>query len=77
MKTYDNYAVADAIERYIHSKRDREMLKRHLIDNDSIVTLADDYDLTYRRAWDIINDGRNVISEYVELQNYVSCETTA
>ena len=68
MGTYDNYEVAEAIDRYIHSKRDREMLKRHLIDNDPISKLADEYDLTYRRAWDVINGGREIISGYVNFK---------
>ena len=45
---YTNSSVARIIDEYIHSERDRAILKRRLIDGVSIERLAEDFDRSPR-----------------------------
>ena len=67
MKTYDNYEAADAIERYIHSERDRAILKMWLIDGDSVIKIADKCGLSYRYTWALIKKGKDILSNFISL----------
>ena len=43
------------IDEWIHSERDRAMLKRHLLDCISIQQLAEDFDLSWVQAQHILH----------------------
>ena len=45
---YTNSAVARVIDEYIHSERDRAIIKRRLIDGVSIERLAEEFDRSPR-----------------------------
>jgi hypothetical protein len=45
---YTNSAVARIIDEYIHSERDRAIIKRRLIDGISIERLAEEFDRSPR-----------------------------
>ena len=45
---YTNSAVARVIDEYIHSERDRAIIKRRLIDGISIERLAEEFDRSPR-----------------------------
>ena len=67
MKTYDNFDISDKIDRYIHSARDRAILRDHFVDGVSIIDLSQKYILSNRTVWGILKRGADVISEYMEL----------
>lgn len=45
---YTNSSVARIIDEYIHSERDRQIIKRRLIDGISIERLAEEFDRSPR-----------------------------
>ena len=67
MKTYDNFEAAEAIERYIHSERDRTILKMSIIDGDSVIKIADKCGLSYRYTWTLIKKGKDILSNFIAL----------
>ena len=54
MKEYTNSQISALIDEYIHSERDRNILKRRLIDNIMYEPLAEEFDLSVRRVKDIV-----------------------
>ena len=48
MIEYANSCIAHVIDEYIHSERDRSIIKRRLIDGISIERLAEEFDRTPR-----------------------------
>lgn len=54
MKEYTNSGVAKAIDDYIHSERDRAILKRRLIDGICYEPLAEEFDLSVRQVKKIV-----------------------
>jgi len=63
---YKNSQIAVAIEEYIHSKRDREILLRKWIDGDSFKTLADDFQLSETTIKRIVKKGREKLLKETE-----------
>lgn len=57
MKEYSNSQIEQIIDDYIHSERDRMILKRRLIDGICYEPLAEEYDLSVRRIKTIIYKG--------------------
>ena len=51
---YSNSAVAAAIDEWIHSERDRAILKRRLIDGLTYERLAEEFDLSVRYVKSIV-----------------------
>jgi len=58
MIEYTNSAVAEAIDEYIHSERDRAILKRRLIDGVYFESLAEEFDLSVRQVKNIVYKGQ-------------------
>jgi hypothetical protein len=58
MIEYTNSAVAEAIDEYIHSERDRAILKRRLIDVVYFESLAEEFDLSVRQVKNIVYKGQ-------------------
>lgn len=54
MTDYTNSQIAFLIDEYIHSERDRRMLKRRLIDGICFEPLAEEFDLSVRQTKNII-----------------------
>jgi len=54
MKEYSNSAINTAIDEYVHSERDRAILKRRLIDGLSYDELSVEFNLSVRRIKTIV-----------------------
>lgn len=54
MKEYKNSDVERLIDEYIHSARDRDILKRRLIDGICFEPLAYEFDLSVRQVKNIV-----------------------
>ena len=54
MIEYSNSEIEKAIDEYIHSERDRAILKRRLIDGICYEPLAEEFDLSVRRIKTIV-----------------------
>ena len=61
MIEYTNSQVEKVIDEYIHSERDRKILKRRLIDGICYEPLAEEFDLSVRQVKSIIYKGEDVI----------------
>ena len=61
MKEYSNLEVAAAIDTWIHSERDRKLLKRRLIDGIVYEKLAEEFDLSVRQVKNIIYKGQEKV----------------
>lgn len=51
---YTNSQIANLIDEYIHSERDRNILKRRLIDGLTYERLAEEFDLSVRQTKKIV-----------------------
>jgi len=58
MMEYTNSEVAKAIDEYIHSERDRAILKRRLIDGMYFEPLADEFRMSVRQIKNIVYRGQ-------------------
>lgn len=54
MKEYKNSDMSDLIDEYIHSERDRGILKRRLLDGVCYEPLAEEFDLSVRQVKTIV-----------------------
>lgn len=54
MKEYTNSQIAGIIDEYIHSERDRKLLKRRLIDGITYERIAEEFDLSVRQVKNIV-----------------------
>ena len=50
MRDYSNSEISEIIDEYIHSERDRALLKRRLIDGITQERLAEEFDLSVRQV---------------------------
>lgn len=62
---YSNERVSWIIDQYIHNERNREILKRRLIDGVCFEPLAEEFDLSVRQVKNIVYKGEKVIFKYV------------
>lgn len=53
-RDYSNSEIEKAIDEWIHSERDRAILKRRLIDGIVFESLAEEFDLSVRRVKSIV-----------------------
>jgi len=58
MIDYANSQIAEAIDEYIHSERDRAILKRRLIDGIRFEPLAEEFDMSVRQIKTIVYRGQ-------------------
>lgn len=58
---YTNSQISDIIDEYIHSERDRAILKRRFIDGIFFEPLAEEFDLSVRHTKSIVHKYENVI----------------
>ena len=65
MKEYTNSEIEKAIDEYIHSERDRGLLKRRLIDGIHYEPLAEEYGLSVRYTKSIIYRCEDIIFSHI------------
>ena len=61
MIEYSNSDIAKVIDEYIHSERDRLILKRRYIDGICYEPLAEEFDLSIRQVQNIVYKHENII----------------
>lgn len=65
MKEYTNSQIAEIIDEYIHSERDRKLLKRRLIDGITYERIAEEFDLSVRQVKTIVYRAEKTIFDHV------------
>jgi len=62
---YSNSEIAKVIDEYVHSERNRAILKRRLIDGICYEPLAEEFDLSVRQIKNIIYKEEDVIFKHL------------
>lgn len=62
---YSNIQIAEIIDEYIHSERDRAILKRRLIDGICFEPLAEEFDLSTVQIKRIIYKGQEKVFKHL------------
>lgn len=65
MREYSNIEVAAAIDTWIHSERDRKLLKRRLIDGICYEPLAEEFELSVRQIKKIVYKGQEIVFNHL------------
>lgn len=65
MKDYSNSHITFVIDEYIHSERDRNILKRRLIDGLTFEMLAEEFDLSSRQVNRIVYKNLTYLIKYI------------
>ncbi len=65
MIEYTNSQISHAIDEFIHSERDRKILKRRLIDGICFEPLAEEFDLSVRRIKAIVYKGQSTVFRHL------------
>lgn len=63
---YKNSEISVAIDEYIHNERDRNILKRRLIDGICYEPLAEEFDMSVRQIKTIVYKGEQKIIKYLK-----------
>lgn len=58
MEEYSNSLIREAIDEYVHSERDRAILKRRLVDGICFEPLADEFQMSVRQVKNIVYRGQ-------------------
>lgn len=66
MRDYTNSEISELIDEYIHSERDRAILKRRLIDGVLFEALAEEFDLSVRHTKAIVYKGQEALFRRLE-----------
>lgn len=66
MRNYSNSQMEKIINEYIHSERDRKLLKRRYIDGILQESLAEEFNLSVRQVQNIIYKHENLIFKKLE-----------
>ena len=61
MREYTNTEISILIDEYIHSERDRKILKRRLIDGICYEPLAEEFDLSPKQIQNIISHAEPIL----------------
>ena len=65
MMEYSNSQISELIDEWIHSERDRAIMKRRLIDGLTHERLAEEFDMSVRQIKRIIYKNMDILSRYV------------
>ena len=65
MKEYTNPQMCAAIDEYIHNERNREIMKRRLIDGICYEPLADEFELSVRQVKTIVYKCQDILFRYI------------
>ena len=63
---YTNSQIRELIAEHIHSERDRKILERRLIDGIVFEKLAEEFDMSRRQIWSIINKNEKELFKYIK-----------
>ena len=63
---YFNSKMSRVIDEVIHSERDRNLLKRRLLDDITLFNLAEEFDLSPRQVQRIVTKGEYLVFKYYE-----------
>lgn len=66
VRDYTNSEISELIDEYIHSERDRAILKRRLIDGVLFEALAEEFDLSVRHTKTIVYKGQEALFRRLE-----------
>ncbi len=66
MMEYTNTQIASLIDDYIHSERDRAILKRRLIDGILYDKLADEFELSERHVKRIVYTSQEILFKHLK-----------
>lgn len=69
MIEYSNSAISEAIDEYIHSERDRAILKRRLIDGRTYEQLAEEFNFSVSQIKRKIYKGEEIIFSHLPKDN--------
>lgn len=53
------------VDQYVHSERDRALIKRRLHDNISVERLAEEFDLSWRQCTDLLKATQLIIFNHI------------
>lgn len=67
MKDLSNPEIARLIDSWIHSERDRMILKRRLCDGIRFETLSAEFDLSVRQIKKIVYKSTDILSKHMKL----------
>lgn len=62
---YTNSQISHLIDEYIHSERDRNILKRRLIDGLTYERLAEEFDLSVRQTKKIVYKSEELLFQHI------------
>lgn len=65
MKEYSNTDIANIIDEYIHSERDRAILKRRYIDGTCYEPLAEEFDMSVAQIKRIVYKNENKVFKHL------------
>jgi hypothetical protein len=65
MMEYSNSQIAVIIDEWIHSERDRTIMKRRLIDGLTFERLAEEFDMSVRQMKRIVYKSMDTISKHI------------
>lgn len=65
MKEYRNSEISNIIDEYIHSERDRAILKRRLIDGVCYEPLAEEFNLSVGQIKNIVYRSEKALLKYL------------
>lgn len=65
-KEYTNSQISGIIDEYIHSERDRKLLKRRLIDGITYDKLAEEFELSVRQLKNIIYKAEDRLFSHID-----------
>jgi hypothetical protein len=65
MMEYSNSQIAVIIDEWIHSERDRTIMKRRLIDGVTFERLAEEFDMSVRQMKRIVYKSMDIISKHI------------
>lgn len=66
MIEYTNSQIATAIDEYIHSERDRQILKRRFIDGICYEPLAEEFGLSVERVKKIVYKANDILFKHLK-----------
>ena len=67
MIEYSNSEISLIIDEWIHSERDRQILKRRLIDGCCYEPLAEEFNLSVRQVKSIIYKNKNIVFKHLKV----------
>ncbi len=66
MIPYTNSQISQVIDEYIHSERDRKILKRRFIDGIIFDQLAEEFDLSVRQVKNVVYKSEKMLLKYLK-----------